>query len=374
MKNIKNKIVFLLGVSLLISCSLQLEKRLYTKGYYIQISRKKNLLLEKNNDLSTNEPLLKKEIAIQKRNEITRPLDITDDNALTANNATKSIIRLPKNYFKNQSPHLTSKSVASKNSDVNSGDINSGDLKFDSSRQKNEHSDGNLYLLAALMGASTFGLFRLNRPISLKATRWAKKNKLKSRGLIAVLQTGLGTIGVLVGKNLHELGYSFSNNLHYTFGVLMSLGFLNLILNEEKGKLLVLKSFYFRKISHLAIGLSLFATTIGIGNKIGEHSSQITPLGHAIEKMDTAFSPHDDSNSELKIAKRGGEAALALQTVGYIILGTFVLLGLIGLSCLAWCSGGTAVGLPVTIGCIALFVLMIGGMTNSIRNSSYKDS
>lgn len=432
-------LLILLGCSLLMSCSIHIEKRLYSKGYYVDITANNHIKSGKQgnagsndnllnqNQLATNNSKTNTKIAIPKGSEIVKTDITADDNMLASVGTTQPIAWGAKNKI--TYPDDDIKTLASSKNKPDTVV-----LKPNIESKENKNNDLTLYALAALLGLVTFGLFRVGQRLSLNVTRWASKNKLKTKVLIALLQIGIGVLGVLTGKDFFKLGYNFSDSLEYIFGGLMGLGFLYLILNREKDSVMVLRSFYLRKFCHMVMVLSFFMLTIGIGNKLGDHRAQISPLGYVAEIADNTIykqaSPtlvnqvqkndkedcdvitltnkltieviiEEITATEVKYKKcnspdgpsyktplskieridlKNGDFFVpdktAVKGTGwpgwYIAVYVLMCIVLTALICLAWCTTGAAAGIPVTIIGVALIVIVPVLMARRVRLGNIK--
>jgi len=374
---------FLLGFLLFNSCSLHIEKRIYRKGYHVEFTANKRIRhIDNSTSFNKNELNGKMPLGVNSERETTILIPSSvefvksetspDENMVASISETEPVVGL--NYTLKEQPAIDEGVYglgSSKNSELKT-------VELDKAAIEDRNEDMMLYGLAALTGFLIFGLFRVNQKLTLKVTRWASKNKWSTKGIIALLQIGIGYLGVKTGMAFSDLGYNFSNGMEYIFGGIMAASFLNLILRKKKDEVMVLRSFYLRKLSHLAIVSSLFMVSIGIGNKLADHRMQISPLGYAVEKADIAISgttgdsindpAKDDAKSSRSIAetkdikrKRNGWPAW------YIIVYIFMCLALIVLSCLPFCLGSTAAGIPVIIASIALIIIVPILMARRVR-------
>ena len=279
------------------------------------------------------------------------------------------------------------------------------DQKYPTNTKTGAKNNGNkkLYLLGGLIGLLTLGLFRSNRKKILKLTRWANSNKWKSRALIASAQTGLAYSGVMAGMELYDLNYMTSDNLEYVYTGLMIAGAALSYDWGKKKKYTLLNNFSRKKVGFLAIAISFFMLSFGVGNRLKSNSKQITPMGYAvaqsfnIEKTEVAEYAFNLENTELNLSYQamlndnnrnfaqpdttyhvyvnkeqpsssGGKSAGAI--IGYALLGIILTLLILGLSCAAACaSSNGAVGSSIIILGIICIVFMWIGIAKGIRNA-----
>jgi len=60
-------------------------------------------------------------------------------------------------------------------------------------------------VLFALMGLALFVFLKKSRALTFKGTKWANRNRIKAKLLIAFCQIGLVILGLAIGKNLGDL-------------------------------------------------------------------------------------------------------------------------------------------------------------------------
>lgn len=121
-------------------------------------------------------------------------------------------------------------------------------------------------------------------------TRWSKANPRKAQLLITGLQIVLLPLGIIVGNNLKELGYEFSNTTSLVFGTIILLGFFYVPFLPQR-KTIVLPSHLNRqRFAFMSIALSSFVMMILFGNSLQDKypNSSITK---AVKAIDQAIFP-----------------------------------------------------------------------------------
>jgi hypothetical protein len=352
----KKILVMLFSLSFVISCNIRIEKRLYNRGYYIETSTKKHQASDKGNYLTRNDTL-----SDQQKPAADNVETVQHNPVIHQNSPTQKIRNDEKKWMDSNQPDkvFSEKLVGEKNiHPVQLKDVRKIKSTQSSTTSTGFRDDAYLIALAAMMGLTVFGLFRLLKKTTLKVTRWSNKNKIKAKFLITGIQVVMGILGIMIGKDLHAIGYSFSDSLEYIGGSIIGLLLLSAVISKRKNQLVLFgsSSFYLRKLGHLAVAMGFFMVTVGIGNKLADHKEQISPLGYGVEQIDDAID-HDSNISDTNDRKpntngRGG--LLALWIILYIIMAA----GLIVLTCYLFCTGLTGVGIVMVIITLALMVVI----------------
>lgn len=385
-------LLIFLGISLLFSCNIHIEKRLYRKGYYVEVNannhiksgKQRNAVSNENlknqTELVTNHSLTNNKISIPIGDEIVRKDIAVDDNMVASVGSTEPITTVDKNKITYANDDLKPLATSKNKPTII--------LKTDVESNKNTNADSDLYILAALMGLVVFGLFRFSQRISLNVSRWASKNKIITKLLIAMMQINIGYFGVMTGKGLFALGHTFSNRLEYIFGGIIALAILNLLLSKPKDNVMVLRSYYLRKLNFLAIMLSYFMITVGIGNKLGDHRTQISPLGYVVEKSydaichpaSSTLGTTDSKQSSSDEVSKTTHPYKTTQTKGdgtgwpawYIVI--YILMTLLLICAIAMMFLFTPIGaaIPVSVICVAFIVAVPILMARRVRLGNIK--
>jgi hypothetical protein len=188
-------------------------------------------------------------------------------------------------------------------------------------------SDGLTYIVALLMALTIIGALHTFRSTVMKITRWAKANPKKAQWVITVLHFVLMLWGVIIGKNLKELDFHFSEITPYVFSAIMIIGFLSVPFWPKRNTIALPREVNRQRLAYLGISLSSLIISAQIGNKIGDLYPN-SPITQAIEKIDqTIFSDqvisflsyHEESNlihsSEASVGGFGVFAVMVVDPV-----------------------------------------------------------
>ncbi len=361
----KIKISIILIFLIFASCNYDFHKRVYTKGFYVHRTGQKISLQDQ-----VAKSTVKSSMPTDYKASNVLPEDVIAG-ILNQYNINSNADGLTAFVSKRQSEVETKYSLSNSDKIYTPRFYLQKSKKFafyqfsDSSSEKKK-SDSFFYVLAGFMGLATIGFLKRKQKETLKLTRWANKNKLKSRTLIAFLQTGIGTLGVLSGKELFNSGYIFSDSFAYVFGLFSALGFLALISQKKQGNIVLMNSFYLKKFSHIAIGVSFFMTSATIGNNLAQGKTQVSPMGYTIEEADKANFDESAGAKQVVAASSKSEGSDTGLIVGYVILALLLLVVLTVLTCAAFCTGGSALGIPVFLLSMLIMILVIRAMSLSV--------
>jgi predicted anti-sigma-YlaC factor YlaD len=125
-----------------------------------------------------------------------------------------------------------------------------------------------IYLSAILMAIIIIIALRYLGPRGMKITRWAKANSRKAQVLITVLQVIILSIGLLVGYDLKELGYKFSDPTALVFDTLMVFGFLSVHFFPRKAIVALPVDLNKDRITYAGIMIAVYSITVIIGNRV----------------------------------------------------------------------------------------------------------
>lgn len=127
----------------------------------------------------------------------------------------------------------------------------------------------NNWLLGAILGVPAFGLATWKIWAHRKGiTRWAKKNPIKTKFLLALIQLVLLVLGSLLGHNLSELDIVLPNMTFWVFGALMILGFTMVPLARKKSSLTLPAQLRKHRLIYAGIGLCLVGIMSSTGNRL----------------------------------------------------------------------------------------------------------
>lgn len=129
-------------------------------------------------------------------------------------------------------------------------------------------SEGWIYLLTALAAVTIVTVIRhLHSPV-MKFTRWAKENPGKTQALITVLQISILSSGLVVGYDLKQLGYQFSEVPIFIFGATLSIGFCSTRFLPKNNTIALPTAVNRDRIAYMSIALSAFVIMLITGNRI----------------------------------------------------------------------------------------------------------
>lgn len=373
------KIVLLFILSAIISCNFHIEKRKYFKGYHIEIAKQQQPLPQKNdfdysNQTETNSPhnfcsetvdYFSKVSKVKKDNS---PIDAKSVDSKKYLNVKKLKIEKQTNSSIIKTYSVTKKSHT----------------QIKKIKRKKKWDDFYLIGLFAIIGLSIIGLAKKFQSVVLSISNWASKNKLKTKALIGILQTGIALLGIGIGGNLNDLGYSFSANLSYLFSGTLLFALIVLIKQKKSSNNEPLKFFFRNKMAHATIALSSLMLMSVIGNNIGMSNPTNSPIGYMIEKNHFGLLEKRTSDSNHIVAtfatEKDSKIDKAALVALYVFLAILMALVLMGLTCAVWCwailsseIGVLAIAFIATIFMILLAIYVISSMRRSIdKNEASK--
>lgn len=238
-------------------------------------------------------------------------------------------------------------------------------------------------LMALIAGLIPFSILMSNPKLAANISFWAAMNPWKTRLMFALINTGLITSGLLIGKHLADNSVHFSNlSRDLLFGVFLS----SVLLYPEKNtSTKLLKHTYLKqKAFDLALAVSGFMLMVTAGNDPDMRASftKLTEL-KSTEQQNTVKSvdqskttgqlvlfknedrQQDLANSyteEEKLMKR--KTGLRILTVlGAIILGVAVAGG----ACALECNGMTGLAVATGVGGGVLIIVLAAAAFKAIR-------
>jgi len=238
-------------------------------------------------------------------------------------------------------------------------------------------------LMALLAGLIPLGIIKANPKLAANISFWAAMNPWKTRLMFALINTGLITSGLLIGKHLADNSIHFSNlSKDLLFGVFLS---SVLLYPEKHTSIKLLKHTYLKqKAFDLALAVSGFMLMVTAGNDPDMRASftKLTDL-KSTEQQNTVKSfdqskttgqlviyknedhQQDQANSyieEEKLMKR--KTGLRILTVlGAIILGVAVAGG----ACALECNGMTGLAVATGVGGGVLIIVLAAAAFKAIR-------
>lgn len=292
--------LILIGLTLLLSCNVHFEKRLYRKGYYVDVvsknHRKSIHAVEVNNSknllsttpiVSNNSTITESEIisSTKEINETLNPGEFKKEEIIPVQEklTIKRINRL------DIVPHKklnTTTLFANKSIPVQE-------------QKKNDHGDNLLYLALGLIALSSIAVMKLRPKRVMKISRWAKANPTKNKCLIAGMQVPMVILTVMSGYNLKQLGYELSDTIYYVSGAVILLGLLTTPLKPERSPIAIPKIINRRRMIYLGMILASAMMAVGVGNQIEERypNSSVVSIIKAIDQA--AFSETHEKPSTI---------------------------------------------------------------------------
>lgn len=374
------KIGLLFILSAIISCNFHIEKRKYFKGYHVEIAKSQKPIPQKN-DIAFPD---------QKECNPSKKFDSEPFEA-SSNGITESVDNLTEystlNDFKKDSH--TKKLNTEKQTDFSVFKTSSSAKKPQSqikkNRKKKNWDDFYLIGLFAIIGLSTIVLAKKFQYIILSISNWASKNKFKTKVLIGILQTGIALLGIGIGTNLNDLGYTFSTNSSYLFSGILLLAIITLIKQKKASRSEPLKSFFRNKMTQAAIALSSLMLMTVVGNNIGMNNPTDSPVGYIIEKnhfglidKENTSSSHYDSIATTEKETRIDKATLVAL---YVFLAILMAIVLMALTCAVWCwavlsaeVGVIVIAVVATIFMVLLAIYVISSMRRSIDKNEASET
>jgi len=374
------KIGLIFIISAIISCNLHIEKRKYFKGYHIEIAKLQQPIPQKNDSGFPNQKKynLSKKFDPEQLEAFSKGINETIDNS--PENATSTDSKKDSHSKKlNTNEKQTISSITKTSSSTKKSQP-----QIKKNRKKKNWDDFYLIGLFSIIGFSIIGLAKKFQSIVLNISNWASKNKLKTKILIGVLQTGIALLGIGIGTNLNDLGYNFSTNSSYLFSGTLLLAIIALVKQKRASKLEPLKWLFRNKIAQATIALSSLMLMTVIGNNVGTNNPTNSSIGYIIEKnhfgliekKNTAISQYDSSIVKEKEARIDKAALVGL----YLFLAILMAIVLMALTCVVWCwailsaeVGVLVIAVIATIFMVLLAIYAISSMRRSIdKNEASK--
>ncbi|MGZ3852743.1 MAG: hypothetical protein ACXVBX_08135, partial [Flavisolibacter sp.] len=129
-------------------------------------------------------------------------------------------------------------------------------------------TEGWIYMVAAFMALTIVMAIRQFPKLVTRFTRWAKEHPFEAQVLITILQVMILSIGLILGYNLKQLGYGFSQVPLFIFGILLSLGFAFVPLVQRKRIIALPVNLNRDRIAYMSIALSAFTIMVVTGNRV----------------------------------------------------------------------------------------------------------
>lgn len=352
------------------SCHLHYGKRRYNKGYYVHFSKNKSLKLTNNNP--KNEDVKK---------------HLTDYTPVSADlENIKSDLHLNKNEpvysntnnKNNKYPITADLSASQKQNTQHTTPVTQqkyyepADVHLELSKTQKNNYNNLLYSITALMGALSFGLIRSNKERVLKYTRWAHKNKKKTKIGIWLMQTAILLSGFYIGKGSHHLGYNFTDSVEYVLGGVTALSFGTLFSVKFLKNPVTLLQFFIKKFIFLLMTLSFFASSVVIGNKVSSEQRQISPMGHTMVAYDYVANATLDSvgintNPEEEVNETLIGVGIFFLVLLCIVLFAIMVVGSCATICLLLFTSENPTLFWAALGALVIVVLATWGLIETIK-------
>ena len=125
-----------------------------------------------------------------------------------------------------------------------------------------------IYTVTTILALTITTVIRQFPKFVTRFTRWAKEHPFKAQALITILQVVILSTGLILGYNLKQLGYGFSQVPLFIFGVLLSLGFAFVPFVQRKRIIALPVNVNRDRIAYMCIALSAFAIMVVTGNRV----------------------------------------------------------------------------------------------------------
>jgi hypothetical protein len=156
-------------------------------------------------------------------------------------------------------------------------------------------TEGTIYLATALMATIVILALRNSGPGMMKFTRWAKANPRKTQVWITVLLLFLLSLGMVVGYDMMQLGYKFSDATAAVFSLVMVAGFFSVPLFSKKNTITLPFTLNRYRLLYTAILIAAYALAVITGNRV-EDKYPNSILANALASIDQRiFGPVNNS-------------------------------------------------------------------------------
>jgi len=346
-KSIQKSVVFFVVFCLFFSncsTSLTVQKRLYRKGFNVNVSKtKKEKEKQDKNTISSSrakrEILLPNNKNILPENKIILPETSEQINAPSGQNSKKTILN-----------HESTQKAEKENTSKKSGSsLTNQVIEQKTNVKPNQKNNTLLYTLlfaGVLSFAAALKFVRSKKAYRISA--WAKNNKNKARTTIALSSTAVTAIGLGLGYLLNSEGISLSKQLVYTASVVAA--FTTIIYPFKSNK----NNFIKRKALEIIFLAGILLGTVYIGN-------QQTNIEHQTRKIEKVGSINHHIGNE-------ANTGLILLKVLLVLVLTTAFFGLAALL-VSMCCSIACLGL-IPVGILFLFGLgtpLIVGYVFAIR-------
>jgi hypothetical protein len=238
-------------------------------------------------------------------------------------------------------------------------------------------------LMALLSGLIPLGIIKANPKLAANISFWAAMNPWKTRLIFALINAGLITSGLLIGKHLAN------NNIHFSslsrdllFGVFLS----SILLYPEKHtSIKLLKHTYLKqKAFDLALAVSGFMLMVTTGNDPDMRASFTKLTEFKSSEQQNTVKSVDQSNTNGKLVLNKNENLRQDQADSYIeeeklmkrktglriltVLGAIILgVAVAGGACALECNGMTGLAVATGVGGGVLIIVLAAAAFKAIR-------
>jgi hypothetical protein len=348
------------------SCGLHIEKRRYTKGFNISLNKKLKSSSEETSETNSND-LSQDNAPIKQTPYTITSVDSFEETELVSE-TTEQVEVYENALSSNEHKAIGAYSSQDKEAKFHSKSAAKKTTTIAAKKTKSpSNGDAQMLLIAGLVGVSSAAFINKKRKTTLRYTRWANKNKYKSRSMIVLAQLGLGYIGYSLGGYFKDMGYEISETSTYLVSGLSAATFLGMYVKEgTKRNMWDLKAFFREKSGHVVLSACLLGSSMGIGNGVSSNILQQGTMGQLVESIhhDNRAEVKSFQADELKISSQDiienrvpyDKSEVAGVIVLYVILALILTVLLAVLSCAAICSYGE-IGIVALIGSIIVLVV-----------------
>src|SRR4030095_4671749 len=128
--------------------------------------------------------------------------------------------------------------------------------------------EGMIYLATALMATIVILALRNSGRRMMQFTRWSKANPRKTQAWITVLLVFLLSLGLVVGYDLMQLGYRFSDTSALVFSMIMVAGFFSVPLFPKKNIITLPFILTRYRFVYTGILIAAYALAVITGNRV----------------------------------------------------------------------------------------------------------
>ncbi|CAN5357384.1 hypothetical protein BH10BAC1_BH10BAC1_11680 [soil metagenome] len=352
MKLLKYAFVLILTTVVISACdSLRIEKRRYMKGFYVSSHKKVDVLEKK-----SNQTLLT--AVKEQKNDSAKKLIVLDPIAqINSDKKENSSASSFQSLYKNAAIKKEHNGTFYKSDDQHAF------LKQGTSSNSSRNANYFLVGMIALFATAFFAFMKFKKEAAVKLSRWAQKNKRKSKAIMAGLQLLIGVGAHFVGSMLYDFDFTFSNTIRNIIAgtFLAALAFYPL--KKLKRFSFSNKGYLKHKIADFALIFTGTLLALCSGNKAAEHFQRHNyeqTISHSKENSNSVFEKvfHLGDSTQNATSADGDRQALK---VFLLVLTIFLIvvfeIAIIILSCYLACINQVGLAALALIGGTALLVL-----------------